>query len=71
VGWRHHPIGRNMMAKSAVLAGMLGLSLLVYLIRLPAWIWLGGMYTLGAMIWWRNWISWRLQHTGRRPEHRP
>lgn len=58
--WSHSSMGRNLMAKAAVLAFMLGLSLLSLLVRIPAWVWLGGMALLGAVLWWRLWILWRL-----------
>jgi hypothetical protein len=64
VRWWRTPIGRNLMAMSAVLAGMLGLSLLAFLVRLPTWLWLVGLASLDTVVWWRNWIAWRLQ---RRP----
>lgn len=61
-GWFRSELGRNLMAKTAVLGGLLGLSLLGMLIRVPAWVWIGGMATLDAVMWWRVIILYRLQH---------
>lgn len=61
--WWQSPTGRNLMALPAVLAGMLGLSLLGLVWReLPPWLWLGGMASLDAVLWWRVVILWRVQH---------
>lgn len=61
-GWHRTPVGRNLMAMAAVLAGMLGLSLLGLAWTLPAWLFLGGMASLDAVMWWRVALLWRAQH---------
>lgn len=60
--WFRSELGRNLMAKTAILGGLLGLSLLGLLIRVPGWVWIGGMATLDAVMWWRVVILWRIQH---------
>lgn len=61
--WRSTPTGRNLMALPAVLGGLLGLWLLARVVGpLPMWVWLGGIMSLDAVMWWRVWILWRLQH---------
>ncbi len=62
--WHHTPVGRNLMAMAAVLAGLLGLSLAAYLVDVWPILWLGGMASLDAVLWWRVWILWRLQRSG-------
>lgn len=61
--WRTSPMGRNLMALPAALGGLLGLWLLARVIGpLPLWIWFGGIVTLDAVMWWRVWILWKVQH---------
>lgn len=61
--WRSSSMGLNLMALPAALGGLLGLWLLARIIGpLPMWIWLGGIVTLDAVMWWRVWILWRVQH---------
>lgn len=61
--WRHTSVGRNLMALPAVLGGLLGLLLVARVAgTLPMWLWLGGIVSLDAVMWWRVWILWRLQH---------
>jgi hypothetical protein len=61
--WRHSPVGRNLMALPAVLGGLLGLWLVARMAGpLPMWLWLGGIVSLDAVMWWRVWILWRLTH---------
>lgn len=59
--WHRSHIGQNLMAMAAVLAGLLGLSLLGFLVRVPAALWLGGMASLDAVLWWRVALLWRVQ----------
>jgi hypothetical protein len=61
-GWYMSPIGRNLMAMAATLAGLLGLSLVAALVHVWLWLWLGGMAVLDVVLWWRVWIVWRLGH---------
>lgn len=64
--WSSSPMGRNLMALPAALGGLLGLWLLARIIGpLPMWIWLGGIVTLDAVMWWRVWILWKAQHQER------
>ena len=60
--WWVSQLGRNLMAKAVVLAGMFGLSLAGYFTRVPMPVWAGGLGLLGAIIWWRVAILWRIQH---------
>ncbi len=61
--WRTTPLGQNLMALPAVLGGLLGLWLFARVAGpLPTWVWLGGIAALDAVMWWRVWILWRLQH---------
>lgn len=62
-GWWDSPVGRNLMAMAAVLAGLLGLTLLGFLWRPWPWLWLGGMATLDLVLWWRVVILWRVQRS--------
>jgi hypothetical protein len=59
--WHHTPVGRNLMAMAAVLAGLLGLSLVAFLVRVWPVLWLGGMASLDAVLWWRVALLWRVQ----------
>lgn len=59
--WHHSPVGRNLVAMAAVLAGLLGLSLVTYLVDVWPVLWLGGMASLDAVLWWRVAILWRMQ----------
>lgn len=61
-GWHRTAIGRNLMAMPAVLAGLLALTLASLLADLPIWLWLGGMASLDAILWWRVVLLWRAQH---------
>jgi uncharacterized membrane protein YfcA len=64
--WRRTPVGRNLMALPAVLGALLGLWLVARVVGdLPMWVWLGGILSLDAVMWWRVWILWRLQHDER------
>lgn len=60
--WHHTPVGRNLMAMAFVLAGMLALSLIGLVWMPPAWLFLGGMASLDAVMWWRVVLLWRVQH---------
>ena len=62
VEWYASAVGRNLMAMAAVLAGMFGLSLVALVVPVWPWLWLGGMGSLDAVLWWRVVILWRLQH---------
>lgn len=62
-GWHRSAIGRNLMALPAVLAGMLAVTLASMLLTLPDWVWLGGMASLDAVLWWRVALLWKAQHT--------
>lgn len=65
--WRNSPMGRNLMALPAVLGALLGLWLLARVTGpLPVWLWLGGIVSLDAVMWWRVWILWKVQHTSLR-----
>lgn len=59
-GWYASPIGRNLMAMAATLAGLLGLSMLAALVHVWPVVWLLGMAALDAVLWWRVWIVWRI-----------
>lgn len=61
--WRSTAVGRNLMALPAVLGGLLGLWLVARIVGdLPMWLWLGGIVSLDAVMWWRVIILWRVQH---------
>lgn len=60
-GWHRTPVGQNLMAMAAVLGGMLALSLLGLVWAPPAWLFLGGMASLDAVMWWRVVLLWRVQ----------
>lgn len=61
--WRSSQLGTNLMLLPAVLGALLGLWLLARVAGpLPLWMWLGGIAALDAVMWWRVWILWRLQH---------
>lgn len=60
--WHHSPVGQNLMAMAAVLAGLLGLSVAAYVVDIWPVLWLGGMASLDAVLWWRVWLLWRVQH---------
>lgn len=60
--WHRSAIGRTLMATAAVLAGLLALTLASVLFRFPAWVWLGGMASLDAVLWAQVWQLWRIQH---------
>lgn len=62
-GWHRTPVGRNLMAMAAVLGGMLALSLAGLAWTPPAWLFLGGMAFLDAVMWWRVALLWRAQHS--------
>lgn len=59
--WFRSDLGRNLMITAAVLGGLLGLSLLGMLVRVPAWVWIGGVAALDAVMWWRVFILYRIQ----------
>lgn len=65
--WYRSPVGQNLMAMALVLAGLL---LLVFVVRLiPSEVtrralWLGGLLSLDAVLWWRVALLWRLQRRG-------
>lgn len=59
--WWRSQLGQNLMAKAVVLAGMFGLSLAGYFVRVPIPVWAGGLGLLGCIIWWRVAILWRIQ----------
>lgn len=61
--WYRSAIGRNLMAMPAVLAGLFAFTLASMLLTLPAWVWLGGMGSLDAVLWWRVGLLWKAQHT--------
>lgn len=61
-GWYHNPVGRNLMAMAASLGGLLALSLAGLVWMPPAWLFLGGLATLDAVMWWRVVLLWRVQH---------
>jgi len=64
--WSSTPLGRNLMALPAVLGALLGLWLIARIVGpLPMWLWLFGILSLDAVMWWRVWILWRLQHDER------
>lgn len=62
-GWHRTQLGRNLMAMPAVLAGLFALILTSVLLDVPTWMWLGGMASLDAILWWRVVLLWRAQHT--------
>lgn len=59
--WAGSDIGRNLMAKTAILAALLAMSLINLVVRVPAWLILVGMAALDAVIWWRVAILRRMQ----------
>jgi hypothetical protein len=61
-GWHRTPVGRNLMAMAAVLGGLLALSLAALAWTLPTWLFLGGMASLDAVMWWRVVLLWKVQH---------
>jgi hypothetical protein len=62
-GWHRTALGRNLMAMPAVLAGLFAVTLASMLLDLPPWVWLGGMASLDAVLWWRVVLLWRAQHS--------
>lgn len=62
-GWHRTAVGQNLMAMAAVLGGMLALSLAGLVWTPPAWLFLGGMASLDAVMWWRVVLLWRAQRT--------
>lgn len=60
--WHRTAVGRVLMSGAAVLTGLLALTLLSLVIDWPAWIWLGGMASLDAVLWAQVWQLWRIQH---------
>lgn len=62
--WWQSALGQNLMAKAVVLAVMFGLSLAGYFVRVPMWVWGGGLLLLAGVLWWRVVILWRIQHGG-------
>lgn len=69
--WRRSDLGRNLMAKSVIIGGLLALSLIGLLTVVPTWVWYGGMISLDAVMWWRVAILWRIQHEPDPPTGRP
>lgn len=61
-GWWRWPIGKNLVAKSAVLAIMFLLTGLSAVVRVPAWAFLAGMGVLDGVLVWRLVITWHVQH---------
>lgn len=61
--WHRSAVGRNLMAGSAVLAGLFALTLATLLAPLPTWLWLGGLLSLDVVLWWRVLLLWQAQHT--------
>lgn len=59
--WHRTATGRILMAMALVLAGLLGLSLVAYLVEVWPVLWLGGMASLDLVLWAQVWLLWRLQ----------
>jgi hypothetical protein len=63
-GWYRSAVGQNLMAMALVIAGLL---LLVFVVRVipdetvRRLLWLGGLLSLDAVLWWRVWLLWKLQ----------
>lgn len=60
--WRKSALGQNLMAKTALLGLLFGLGLLSLLLPIPPWIGLVFLAALDAVLYWRVWILWRIQH---------
>lgn len=64
--WWTSPMGRNLFALPIALGGLLALTLVDIVTRIPLWIWDSGLLALGLIVWWRVIILWRLlQSSGR------
>lgn len=62
-GWHRTGIGQNLMAMAATLAGLLLLVIIGLAVEMPPLLWIGGLATLDAVLWWRVYLLWRTQHT--------
>lgn len=60
--WYRTAMGRILMAGAAVLAGLFGLTLLTVVVRMPAWLWIGGMASLDVVLWAQVYQLWKIQH---------
>jgi len=65
--WYRSEVGRILFLLPAVLAGLLGLSLLALLVTIWPWVWLAGMASLDLALWWLVWLLWRLRRGQRQP----
>lgn len=61
--WHRTAVGRNLMAEALVLAALFALTLGSLVFRFPAWVWLGGMASLDAVLWAQVWLLWRAQRS--------
>ena len=72
--WLHSAIGRTLVAKTTLIAGLFiptTLSLFFHLSRLDSWV--AGWVEVGLIglvtptMWWRSLVWWRLHRAGRLP----
>ncbi len=62
LSWPPSEVGKILFVFPAVVTGLLGMSLVSTMMHVWAPLWLAGMASLDAVLWWLVWYLWRLQH---------
>lgn len=66
-GWYRDPIALNLVAMGAVLGALLGMVVVSWAVgMLPWWMWIGGLGSLDAIIWWQVVLLWSRQRRDRK-----
>lgn len=65
--WFRDPISLNLIAMALVLGALLGMVVVSWAVgMLPLWVWVGGLGSLDAVIWWQVILLWSRQRRDRR-----